>query len=76
MEELNEFEILAMENKLRYRLRKDGFLLRKSRSRNPFVPGRQQYFIVDFNNAVVAGGFGYGAPYTININDVEAFINE
>lgn len=69
-----EEEDRRKEARCRRRLRAQGYLLKRSRSRSPEAPNYGGYMIVDARNNVVAGGgpiaFGMG------IDAVEAWLNE
>lgn len=58
------------ESRLRRVLRRHGYVLNKSRARDPGTIGYRQYQIMDSNNAIVAGGWT-GNGYELTLDDVE-----
>ena len=59
------------EARCRWALRKNGFLLRKSRFRNPGVFSVGLYCILDDRNRYIAGSGGNG--YSLTLDNVEAW---
>lgn len=59
------------EGRARGRLKTQGFILKKSRTRNPKFNDAGGYMIVNLNNVVEAG-----EKFDLSLDDVERFINE
>ena len=68
-------EIELKEARLRSKLKRSGYLLRKTRFRDPGLrstyPG---YMILDGDNRIVAGG--YPREFSLTLEDAENFLQE
>jgi hypothetical protein len=64
------------EARLRSRLQRRGFALRKSRSRTPEHHTYGLYRIVEPNANLVVSGAGYDGDYTLDLDGVEAWLEE
>ena len=71
----NQRVVEQKEDMLRKNLKRRGYLLRKSRIRNPQVPGFGGYMIVDMNtNFVVMGASPF--TFSLTLDDVESFVRD
>lgn len=62
----------SIENRLRRQLSKEGYMLRKSRTRNWNIDDYGEYMITDpYTNMIVAG-----SRFDLSLEDVERFVNE
>lgn len=69
---LTDADLCRQESRLRRRLRGQGYVLCKSRTRNEQHISFGGYLISDENDNVVAGG----SDFTMTIGDVDRFANE
>ena len=64
------------ENRLRRKLSRMGYKLKKNRRRDPQAIDYGGYMIVNtLTNTIDGGGYGIN-PYSMNIDDVEKFVKE
>jgi len=69
---LTDVDLRRQESRLRRRLRCQGYVLCKSRTRNEQHISFGGYLIADENNNVVVGG----SDFTMTIDDAERFAND